>query len=262
MPSRGRLFADDGFVARVSKLTGVDFDPNAGTRQNKAAAKLDEQMLLGRVRVPPGSQPIAKSQESRTWRVHLPLDQVFAWEDAHRPRGSTKDGAGTGSKWGVLTDRELMYLYPPIAGRISDRRLNFNLIVKPGGWTRIYVWVQDTPIVARSPNERLPVGVTQVVFRSHLITDHAKVAKIVHWFDALPIVQPGIGSCAWYSSNSSVVHLDFGNAAGNVVAHASLALRYGLRSDRCSPITFDVGGHPQSPIDGGDFFRRVKRLVG
>ena len=192
--------------------------------------------------------------------MHLPVDEVLAWERAHQPRSATENASGTFYTSGVITGRQLVYTYPPIAGRIADRRLTFEFIVKPGGWTRIYASVVDTPIVARSPNEKVPAGVTQVVFRSHVITDPAKVAKVVHWFDALPIVQPWSGSCPMLTSTTRV-DLDFRDRSGAVLASAGFVLHFGLNSNRCSPISFTVGGHAERSLDGGSFFVRVAKLL-
>lgn len=258
---RERL-ADDGFAASVSRLLGVSFDPNARTEQNAAAAKLDAQMLVARVRVPSGGEPIAASPTSRTWRVHLPLAEVFAWEQAHRPRGAAEDGSGTGARWGVITDRELMFDYPPIADRISERSLDIEMIVKPGGWTRIHAYAADTPIVARSPNEKVPAGVKQILFRRRLITNAAEIGRIVRRFDALPIVQPGSTFSCPLLVYGPVVQLEFRRASGEVLASARLAGHFaggGLDSTSCTPIEFTIGDHPQAPLVGGDFLGWVAR---
>jgi hypothetical protein len=256
----GQTLAEDDFVARVSKLVGLDFDPNAKAKHNEAAAKLDEAMLLGRARVPAGSRPVAASQTSRAWRVHLTLAQVFAFERAHRPRGWSDTATSAGLTYSVLTSRDMTLFFPAIRGRISHRTLDFELDARRGGWTRIRIRAEDIRVVPRSPNEKVPVEVTQVVFRSHVITDHAKVAKIIHWFDVLPVLGTMIGSCTM-GRGGGVAHLDFRDAYGNVLARASLSMRYGLYSDRCAPTNYSIGGHPLAPLDGGNFFSRVARLA-
>lgn len=247
-----RPLADDGFLARVSQLVGVDFDPNAQTKQNKAAAILDEAMLLRPAHVPPGSRLVAKSQTSRTWRVHLPLAQVFAYERAHRPRGR------------VYTDtsaRRMTLFFPPVAGQVSQRSLDFELEALRGGWTKIRVTAQDTPVVADPPHEKVPNAVTQIAFQFHVITDRSKVATIVRWFEALPSGPIPIGSCTDWMSEGPTVRLDFRDTYGNVLASTSLWEHYGLESNRCAPMDYTIGGHPQAPLIGGNFLLRVKRLV-
>ena len=269
--------ADDGFVARVSRLLGVAFDPSARTAQNEAATKLDAARLLGLARVPASSRPLSKRavtstprgtalvEMHRIWKVRLPLARVLAFEKTHRPRGSSATGYGTGYHWSTITSQQLMFSFPAFAGRISSRELDFDLDALRGGWTRIRVETQDTWVVARSPSEVVPSGVTEVDVGSHRVTDRGKVAKIVRWFDALPIVQPGAVFHCPALTYGPVIRLDFRNEAGAVLARARMSIRFmggSLVSTPCTGIQFSIDGRPQTALVGGRFFVRVERLLG
>ncbi len=183
--------ADDNFVARVSKLLGVSFDPNKRTKENAAAAKLDERMVLGRVRVPLRQQAGRDGPgQAEHGECIYPMDQVFTFERAHRPRGATEDGSGSGSLRGVITDRELIVHLP--ADRPSNlcraaqprarhqaRRLDTNL--------RLRVRHPGRGAVAQRKGAR-GRDATRLLRVSRSITDRAKVAKVIRWFNALPVV--------------------------------------------------------------------------
>ena len=96
------------------------------------------------------------------------------------------------------------------------------------------------------------------------VSDPAKVARIVRWFDALDVVQPGSAyvRCAaiLVSRATFVFRLGHGRQArerGRPVKPA----------DGCDAITFSIRGHLQTPLIDGVFGRRafvnrVQRLLG
>jgi hypothetical protein len=267
--------ADNGFAARVSRLLGVAFDPNARTAQNEAAAKLDASALLGLARVPAGSRSLRMATSTqtlsalvdahRTWKVRGSLADVLAFERAHRPRGSTATGSGTGSDRSVITSQQLMFSFPALAGRILSRLINVDLVPLRGGWTRIRVDAQDIWIVTRSPNEKMPAGVRAIVIHgpSQLagrITRPAQVARIIHWFDALPVAQPGFHHLFCPLVSGPLVTIQFIGAGTTTLATASTLYNRGL-SGPCNTISFSVGSRHEAPLVGGTFLRRVERLA-
>jgi hypothetical protein len=285
---RGTALADDGLVTRVSRLLGVDFAPNARTAQNQAAAKRDVRILLGLVQLPAGSRPYAgpplteqpdpKSKVKirvvpdgtvhyvnvhRAWTVDLPLASVLAFEKAHRPHGASDEGSGWGGRGSVVTDRELSYSLPGVAGRIDSRGLDFELDRVSDNRTRIHVTAYDNWVVVGSPKERVPAGVREIVVHgparlARRITQPERIARIVRWFDSLPVA-PGWTSFGCWVTDRSPVRIDFLGARGAKLATASGIYNGGF-SSICNPIAFSVGGLSYPSLIGDDFLLRVARL--
>ena len=122
-------------------------------------------------------------------------------------------------------------------------------------------------VYPRSPSEVVPSGVRAIdvvgggVSRS--VTDPRKVARIVRWFDALNIVQPGQGTVSCMAVLASEVTFTFHSASG---AEAS-AIVPSRPADGCDPIEFSIGRHRQTPLidstpgKGMAFIDRVQRLL-
>jgi hypothetical protein len=113
------------------------------------------------------------------------------------------------------------------------------------------------------PATRVPAGVRTIdVQRSHgptrEVTDPAKVAKIVRWFDALPSAPRGeIYHCPLIRYRPPV-RLDFRSAGGTVLARA----RTPGRAACGFSFDFSVLGTPQQPVLARHFLVRVGRLLG
>jgi len=267
--------ADNGFVARVSKLLGVSFDPNARTEENRAAAKLDVAEHLGLVRVPAGSRPLTKpkaprlyrsfaqADARRSWKVRLPFAEVLAFERAHPPRGSS----GTSSY--AETDREysntitLQFHFRHFADRVSERTINVEVDSLADGWTRIGVEAFDTWVVVRSLNEKVPDGVRAIVIHGpaafrRQITRPEQIARIVNWVDALPVAEPTHPICAGILlTNSYRVTVEFLGAGRTNLATVD---GWGLSGACFSTIGFSIRGRAQTQLVGGNVLRRIARL--
>jgi hypothetical protein len=118
------------------------------------------------------------------------------------------------------------------------------------------------------PANRVPSGVREIDVRAPSglvrVTDPAKVARIVHWFDRLPIAPRGRIFCPLLV-RGPVITLAFRDNRSGVLARARYdanAPNHSLVSTRCVPIAFSVHGLPRKLLVGGRFLPRVERLLG
>ncbi len=112
----------------------------------------------------------------------------------------------------------------------------------------------------------MPAATREIVVHTpkttRAVESAAKVARIVRWFDALPVSPPGIAvACPLILAPQ--IRLSFRSAEGARLAQATVpATSAGL----CDPIGFRIGGKAERPlIDGAvgpSFVRRLQRLLG
>jgi hypothetical protein len=270
--------ADGNFVARVSKLIGVDIDRSATTAGNKRLAKRDAAHLLELVVRPPGSRRVAKPPNAllahaasipgtptlvdlhRIWKVRMSGDAVVAFERAHRPHGSRIGETGSGDQ-----SQQIAFSFPALGRRVSSRELVLNIVPLASGWTGIRIDAQDVWVVARSRGEVVPGGVTMIDIRKgsllvHRVSAPWKVARIIRWFDALPLSPPGVYHCPAMTARLRERILFRGGPEMQVLARAS-AMPFGAASGPCNPIAFGVDGHSFPALDGGRFLIRVEKLL-
>ena len=258
-----------------TNLSLVDFRANPQTLRNEAAAKRDVARLLGLVRLPHVSRsvrlnvaadplPMAIVRGVQTWKVHLPVARVFAFEKAHQPRGSSFDGPS----WGTsliggreMRDPGLMFEYP-------SGNLSLDIQALPGGWTRVRVDVLEYWKIARSTSEKLPAGVHEIVIHgpprvAGRITSPARVARIVRWLDSVPVVSGVPGYCGPGLSGGDFRHVRIAFLGTGEKALASARFYMQLGDDgECNPITFRVRGRAEWPLDGGGTpIDRIERLL-
>ncbi len=198
---------------------------------------------------------------SRTWRVHLPFIQVYRWIRAHQPRGSGPgDFNDIGVGWSAnrqwpIADRGDGYGYPVLADRIDRRELDLDVwhFVRHRHWTRIRADVDETWVVARPSDEKIPSGVRTIVIhgpgrRVRRVTRVEQVGRIVHWIDALPLLQQFGGECGLHTAPYRPVKISFLGATSKILARV-LDPRTGL--GRCSPLSFHIGNRAEPPLDPG-----------
>jgi hypothetical protein len=268
---RGKTLAENGRIARISKLLGVSFDPGRRTALNKAAAQRDVMRLIEHVRVPPGSRLVAQrasrryADAHRTWKVHMYFEDVFAFVQQHPQPGSSVDGSGEGSRWGVVNERDLFLTFPAIPHRISSREIDFHFYELHGGWTRVTADAGDSWVVARSPNEKVPAGVTAIVVHgprklSRRFTRPERVARIVRWFDSLPVGARDPGNwCTLLVTppGPPVLVVDFLGSDGTKLATGSgTEIPYACDGN----MYISIRGHDEAPLITGSFLRRIERL--
>ncbi len=247
------------------------------TLRNQALAHRDARQLLRRVVLPEGAQQSAAApaalrhpfqqpgtrelvDEHALWRVQEPLDRVVAFASTHVPRGSRLQVQSTGT-----SAHGLGFAFRALPGRLSTRIVLVTMAALPGGWTGIRVDAQDVWVVTRPRDEVVPAGVREIVIRNpqrllHRVSDPVHVARIVRWFDRLPVAQPGVTyPCPLV--RGPLITIEFRGAAGTVLARAAVEYDGGT-SGPCNAISFSIRGRKQAPLVGGRFLVRVQRLLG
>jgi hypothetical protein len=214
-----------------------------------------------------GPEPPAKVVDvHRFWSVQKSLKVVAAFVKAHPVRGLKASGATYGSRAPhYLT---WSFVWPVTSQPVPSRRLLNVTAVRLPGRTVLRVDAKAVWIYPRSPNEKVPASVREILLRTpkvHLkVTGRAKVERIVRWFDALPISPPGVaGLCALMPGAD--ITLSFRTASGRSLAGAQLPP---TSANICDSITFKIGGHRQAPLIDRDvpiqesFVGRLQRLLG
>jgi len=196
----------------------------------------------------------------RFWISHATLSSIVAFEKAHVPSGFSVSGGGTNAK-GTETDVRFISPRHGVSTRllvVSISQRKTRTIVRADAQV---VWVYP-----RSPHEVVPSGVREIVVKgagvNRRVIDPAKVGKIVHWFDRLPISPPGVSAPCWLYLVRYVT-LDFRSANGARVARA----RYPApRAGICVAIDFTIRGLPQTPLidhlHGVSLAGRLQHLLG
>jgi hypothetical protein len=265
-------------LAAVLALTG-----NPTPADNKLAAQRDAERLLRLVALPPGAQRLASEpsgdggvlggpctspmspkviDSSRFWQVDESLDSVIAFVQAHPPNGSRWAGSCSASGSSTPGTETLFFQFTAKPGRISHRYLLVKMTPLASGATGVRADAQEIWIVPRPPTEVVPRAVREID-GSIQVTNRAKVARIVRWFNCLPTVQPGFISCRAQLMPAMTATLDFRKANGNLLAEArftTYAPDFSLVSDQCDPISFNINGRQQTALIGGRFLPRVQRL--
>lgn len=188
------------------------------------------------------------------WQVQRPFRVVLRYVKRHAPEGFELHSRSR--QPGVRRNATL--------GFRSHRRLLAVTLVAHGTRTTLRVDAGAVWIYPRSPQEVLPAGVTAIDIVSERatthVTDSQQVARIVAWFDALGVVQPGEHVICPLAPVGLPLELDFRSSTGTLLARA-LAPSIGS-STQCTPIQFSIGGRQQTPLVGGNFVLRVENLLG
>jgi hypothetical protein len=251
--------------------------------QRKRAARREAKQLLHEFVPPPGARSVRESRRAyggilrqtgwgflgetvdayRFWRVRrTSLAGVMAYVKGHAPRGGESEGSSVSTENGPpWISRTLAW--PP--DRNPSRSLTVTGLAVRGG-TVIGVDAQAVWVYPRSRSEKVPPGVSEILVHaprvSAKVTDPAKVERIVHWLDALPISPPGIVlSCPLIVAGHAT--LSFRSAGGGRLATATVPLTF---ASICDPIGFTVGGRERKPLidraAGPSLARRLQNLLG
>lgn len=194
------------------------------------------------------------------WSVRKPLGAVTAFLRVHPLRGFEPSG----STWG---SRKPHYL--TLSFRRPEREPALYLDVTSlglPGHTLIRVDAQVEWTYPRSPSERVPATTREIDVRAPEValdvTSEEKVARIVRWFDALPISPPGIAVPCPLAVAPDIT-LSFRDVHGDRLAQAKLPPSFAWI---CDSIAFTSGGEQQAPLidrpHRPSFARRLQQLLG
>jgi hypothetical protein len=261
------------FDFRVQNLLGAnwmgppDMRGLANTRERKAAYTAD--MLMRAFSPPPGATTIAKPKyyggallgghgpfgefvrRTRYWHIDAGTASVVAFLQAHDVPAGFKGGCGSNVHFGSSLcnfsapgNRYLWFTVQRKRDRTSILRVDADV-----------VWVYP-----RSPKERVRASrVREIEFSapnvSKKVTDPGAIARIVGWFNRIPIVPPGVGSGPGCLAGVRV-RLDFRGAGGKLLAHAQGS--FGI----CDPASVTIAGSPQPSLISPNFLDRVQRAIG
>jgi hypothetical protein len=258
--------------ARVPSVRAI------AARRERAAAR-EAARLLRRLVLPPGARrlralpnyggvmrrygagPLGEEVAvHRFWSVRKPLEAVIAFLRAHRLRGF----AASGATWGSRKPHYItMGSRRPAAA--PTRFLDVTSLGLPTH-TLIRADVQVEWTYPRAASERVPAATREIDVRTPRVSvdvkNPAKVARIVRWFDALPVDPPGV-AVACPLTLAAQITLSFRRADGTPVARAGVP---DTSAGVCDPIGFTLGGRRLEPLidhrRGESFARRLQELLG
>jgi hypothetical protein len=261
--------------------SGSNPDAIAAARQREAGRKAER--LLRRVVLPSGARRMSRQAGNSLfggvnlganeyvqyeyrhafWRVPRPFKSVVAFLKRHPPPNFRFAGEGNAETYpyhGVWFDGR------SIGGHLPSRLLV--ALVRLQGATAIRVDAGVVWIYPRSPSEVVPATVSEIeISWQHLtrtVTDPAKVAHIIRWFDALYVRQPHTTVYCRYIKYVPVTFA-FRSASSTEVASAIVP---SIPSSSCNAIQFTIGGTTQTqlidstPLNGHCFAHRVAHLLG
>jgi hypothetical protein len=198
------------------------------------------------------------------WRVHAPFASVVAFEKAHAPSGfalgSSRRTSGPPRNVELEFDGPIVGGHPPrgwVGVAVVELRGKIVLRVDAGA-----AWIYP-----RSPRERVPAGVTEIDLKtprvSRHVHDRTQISKIVRWFDALNIVQPGTEAIWCPLALVPNMKLAFRSGSGAVLARSTGPAG---TASACDWIEFSIGGHRQTALIDGfrrrrSFAYRLQRLL-
>ncbi|HLX32821.1 MAG TPA: hypothetical protein VKR79_08655 [Gaiellaceae bacterium] len=269
-----RLILVGAVLASLSAPTALAWPGvKAIAAERERAAGREASALLRRFVPPPGAARLARGPRlpatawpssgptgkfavrERYWRTSESIDAVVAFVQAHPPRAMTSQPASSGPGFRILD-----------FGSRGTRYLDVTAL-RHAGRTFVRVQADVVWIYPRSPEERVPAGVTEIDVRAPKVSRHvtgpAKVATIVRWFDALPISPPGVVlPCPLVIGPK--IEFVFRSASGARLASAS-APSLG-KAWICDAIAFSIHGHRQTALvdaqRGHGFVYRVQHLLG
>lgn len=195
------------------------------------------------------------------WISHGSVRSIASFERSRGPAGySTPDGVATNSDGSYS---QFSFNSPPRGA--TARRLVVTISQRHAR-TIVRVDAQVVWVYPRSPQERVPVGATEIDVKapkmSRAVTDPAKVRQIVYWFDALPISPPGVAVMCPAVTYARIQFV-FRSASGERLASATAPAG---RASVCAQIGFSIHGKQQTPLidhlRGESFALRLQGLLG
>jgi hypothetical protein len=256
--------------------------------ENKAAAQSDAAALLAGLSLPPGAaqsstEPVgddallAGPEESPAtpnvlddhawWVVPDTPAEALGYLRAHLPSGARRSGEGQSGKRGGPRVVFETFEWPSIAGVLSQRSLDVEVVPLSNTSTGLRADAQVVWVTLRSPSEVIPPGahVLRISARSTIagnrpnqrpftVTSLRKIKHIVALLNALPVSQPGVTNCpvdfgidvrlAFYGHDASPLAVATVDAGG------------------CSGVTLAIGGRAEPELEGEGLITGVDRVLG
>ena len=237
-------------ATREARVLLREFVPPPGARATR------EPRRYGGVLRRYGSAPLGEIVDvHRFWSVRKPLAAVATFVRTHRPPGLRDSGATYGSN----VPHYLIWSF------LSPSRYLDVTAVALRGRTVLRVDALALWIYPRSPSESVPPTTRTIVVRGpkirRTVTNQAQVARIIRWFDALPVSPPGIAVACPLVGRVQIT-LSFRSAAGTQLARATVPERI---AGICDPIGFTIGGKSRKPLvdrsSGESFAERLEHLL-
>lgn len=202
------------------------------------------------------------------WTVRGKAKQVLAYVIRRLPRGAKKLMSGSGGPRPVYYQKA--FSLPPILGVLAERVLAVTVVQLNARTTAVRTDGEAVWITPRPASEKVPTGVqeTDITSKAFMsgspilavkVTDRPQVQRIVSWINAMGIGQPGTINCPMLGGPT--VTFVFRLAGGNEVARAS-GMDFDGTSGACNAIALNIRGRSEPPLIGGNFYKRVARLLG
>ena len=272
-------------LARVATGSGIPKPSPAVAAARRRRARADAATLLGRARLPDGSQQLTSEpggdggtlsrpasrpaatptlvDEHTWWRVPGSAASVLAYVHTHVPRGGKlRESASQGPKPGDAVSGYVGFAWPPVGRLLVNRELLVQVTNLAGGGAGVRVDAQVQWIIPRPASERIPSGAHEVdVTRGApgqapslevKVVASDEIRALEAMVDALGIVQPGAYSCPALPAGGPVVTFTFRTSDGGaVLARASQPASSREPTTPCDPMTFSIRGHQRTPLLGG-----------
>jgi hypothetical protein len=266
-------------------------------RANRRAARRDAASLVTKLKLPAGatrvaSEPahdhgylkplslleaeFASATAHAWWTVPGGPQMVIDAIEANPPAGATQAGTGSSGNFKTGTSAlDVDYQWPAIAGVLGARLLDVTVTSIGGGLTGVLVESQSVWIVPRPASERIPAATRIVQISSAVpgaanggtitVTRQRRVGSIVALLNRLPIVQPGVTGCPAMIDPKTITMTFRASTSSPVLAllrFADYRPWKAAYSSECAPALLSIGGRSQPALDGGDFIRRIERILG
>ncbi|MFZ0386978.1 MAG: hypothetical protein WAL22_15030 [Solirubrobacteraceae bacterium] len=266
-------------------------------RANRRAARRDARSLLTKLKLPAGAtsvpsepahdhgylkpQPLLEEEFASLtahawWTVPGDPQSVLNAIEANPPAGATQNGTGRGGNFKTGTSElGVEYQSPPVANVLGSRLLEVTVTSIGPGRTGVLAESQSVWIVPRPASERIPAATRVVQIASAVpgaaddgtvtVMRRGQVGSIVALLNRLPIVQPGVTGCPAQIEGKTITMTFRASSSAPALA----VLRFvdyqpwtAASSDQCAPVQLSVAGRVRPALDGGDFIKRIERVIG
>jgi hypothetical protein len=266
-------------------------------RANRRAARRDAASLLTKLKLPAGAtsvssepahdhgylkpQPLLEEEFASLtahawWTVPGDPQSVLNAIEANPPAGATQNGTGSGGNFKTGTSElDVEYQWPPVAGVLGGRLLDVTVTSIGGGLTGVLAESQSIWIVPRPESERIPAATRVVQISSAVpgaadggtvtVTRDGQVGSIIALLNRLPIVQPGVTGCPAQIDPKMITMTFSASSSGPALAVLQFNDYQPWRaanSNECAPVQLSVAGRRRPALDGGDFIKRIERIIG